>query len=51
MVTTHFIICATAAGAYSLMLKILHFVDEYNCFDLRIFWHDCFILKEGLQFF
>lgn len=40
MVTTHFIICATAAGGYQLMLKILHSVDEYNCFDLRLFWHD-----------
>lgn len=40
MMTTHFIICAPAAGGYPLMLKILHSVDEYNCFDLRIFRHD-----------
>lgn len=51
MVTTRFIICATAAGAYSLMLQILHSVDECNCFDLRIFWHDCFSLEERLQLF
>jgi len=51
MVTAHFIICATAASGCPLMLKILHSVDEYNCFDLRIFWHDCFILEEDLQLF
>lgn len=27
MVATHFIICATAAGGYPLMRKILHSVD------------------------
>lgn len=50
MVTVHFIICATAAGGSLLMLKFLHFTDEYNYFDLRIFWHD-FILEEELEFF
>lgn len=50
MVTVHFIICATAAGGSLLTLKFLHFIDEYNYFDLRIFWHDYLFQRKSWSF-